>query len=253
MKRALPCCLGLVLTALLAACQGVAPERSVAPDGERAVFEAADFEREGVVSVLAADDPFEPMNRAIYKFNALFDEALFVPVTGLYEFLLPDFVEDRVSNAFANLGEVGTFANAILQGKIARASRAAVRFLVNTTIGLGGLFDPMGALGTRRQSEDLGQTLGVWGFPDGPFLVLPVLGPSNLRDALGLAGESLGYSALDAAAFDGFQADHPEIQVLQALDQRHQVGVRYFQTGSPFEYDLVRLLYTRMRELDIAK
>lgn len=239
-----------VLLLFLAACQSVPADPG---PGERAVFAYQDFERRNVLHALDIDDPFEPLNRGIYKFNAMFDRAIFLPVTELYEFVTPTFVQDRVSNVFSNLSEINTVANAVLQGKIERASRALVRFLVNTTIGLAGLFDPMAALGTRQQREDFGQTLGTWGFPAGPYLVLPILGPSNLRDMLGFAGEAAAYQAVDRFALADFQSDHPEILALRAIDQRHLVGLRYYQTGSPFEYDLVRLLYTRKRQLDIGK
>jgi phospholipid-binding lipoprotein MlaA len=83
--------------------------------------------------------------------------------------------------------------------------------------------------------------------------VLPILGPSNLRDTLGLAGESAAFVAVDPFGLASFQSEHPEILAVRAIDERHQVGLRYYQTGSPFEYDLVRLLYTRKRQLDIEK
>jgi len=242
-----------VLLLLLAACQSVPAHPDTASDGERAIFELEDIAGEEKVFVIDVHDPFEPVNRALYKFNAMFDQAIFLPVTELYDFVTPIFVQDRVSNVFSNLTEITTFANSILQGKIERASRALVRFLVNSTIGLVGLFDPMTALGTRQHREDLGQTLGTWGVPDGPYLVLPILGPSNFRDTLGLAGDTVAYQAVDPFGLASLESDHPEILALRAIDRRHQVGLRYYQTGSPFEYDLVRLLYTRKRRLDVEK
>jgi phospholipid-binding lipoprotein MlaA len=242
-----------VLLLLLAACQSVPAAPDTTSQGERAIFEYEDIAGEEVIYVIDVHDPLEPLNRAVYKFNAMFDRAIFLPVTELYEFLTPSFVQNRVSNVFSNLSELNTFANAILQGKIERASRALVRFLVNSTIGLAGLFDPMTALGTRQQREDLGQTLGTWGFPDGPYLVLPILGPSNFRDTLGFLGDTVAYREVDPFGLASFESDHPEILALRAIDQRSQVGLRYYQTGSPFEYDLVRLLYTRKRQLEIKR
>jgi phospholipid-binding lipoprotein MlaA len=241
------------LLLLLAACQGLPADPGAAPEGERALFEYEDIERRDVLYTIDVDDPLEPLNRGIYKFNAMFDRAIFLPVTELYDFVTPIFVQDRVSNVFSNLSEITTFANSILQGKIERASRALVRFLVNSTIGLAGLFDPMTTLGTRQQREDLGQTFGTWGFPDGPFLVLPILGPSNFRDTLGLAGDTVAYREADLFGLASLESDHPEILALRAIDRRSQVGLRYYQTGSPFEYDLVRLLYTRKRQLEIKR
>ena len=242
-----------VLLLLLAACQSPHAHPGPVSEGERAIFELEDIAGEETIFVIDVHDPLEPLNRAIYKFNAMFDRAIFLPVTELYQFVTPTFVQNRVSNVFSNLSEIMTFANSILQGKIERASRALVRFVVNSTIGLAGLFDPMTDMGTRQQREDLGQTLGTWGFPDGPYLVLPILGPSNFRDTLGLAGDTIAYQKADPFGLASFESDHPEIMALRAIDQRSQIGLRYYQTGSPFEYDLVRLLYTRKRQLEIEK
>lgn len=244
----------LLAIALLPACQSIPAEQQAALGDEPAIFELSDFEKEGAVYGIDVHDPIEPVNRAIYKFNAMFDRAIFVPVTELYEFATPTFVQDRVSGFFSNLTEINTFANSILQVSFGKASRAAVRFLVNSTIGLAGLFDPMTALGTNQQREDLGQTLGVWGIAEGPYLILPILGPSNLRDTVGLIGDAAAYRAVDPLGLATFQSDHPEMTVLFAVDQRHGfIFFRYYGTGSPFEYELLRLLYTEKRRLDIAK
>ena len=133
------------------------------------------------------------------------------------------------------------------------SSRAMVRFAVNSTVGILGLFDPMTELGTRQQREDFGQTLVVWGLGDGPYLVLPFFGPSTLRDTTGLIGDYAAYQAVDPFGLASFEDDHPEMTVLRVLNQRHITKFRYYQTGSPFEYDLVRLLYTRMRDLEVQK
>lgn len=242
-----------ILLLILAACQSPHAHPGPFPEGERAIFELEDIAGEETIFVIDVHDPLEPLNRAIYKFNAMFDRAIFLPVTELYQFVTPTFVQNRVSNVFSNLSEIMTFANSILQGKIERASRALVRFVVNSTIGVAGLFDPMTAMGTRQQREDFGQTLGTWGFPDGPYLVLPILGPSNFRDTLGFAGDTIAYREADPFGLASFESDYPEIMALRAIDQRSQIGLRYYQTGSPFEYDLVRLLYTRKRRLEIEK
>lgn len=128
------------------------------------------------------------------------------------------------------------------------------RFLINSTVGVLGLFDPATGLGYRQRPEDFGQTLGRWGVGDGPYLVLPVLGPSNARDTVGVAGDTAatqfvpGISDINDAVY--FNA---AVYALYFIDQRHRVGFRYFASGSPFEYDLVRFVYTKERELDIRK
>jgi phospholipid-binding lipoprotein MlaA len=242
-----------MLVSLLPACAS-SPETTANPEDDAPPkFTLASFGIEDKEKTIDIFDPVEPMNRAIYKFNAQFDRAIFLPVTELYEFLTPVFVQDRVTNFFSNLSELLTFANSLLQGKVERASRAMVRFAVNSTVGLAGLFDPMAARGTHQQREDFGQTLGVWGLGNGPYLVLPIFGPSNLRDTTGLIGDTVAYQTVDPLGLASFEGDHPEMTVLRVLDKRHTTEFRYYQTGSPFEYDLVRLLYTRMRQLQIEK
>lgn len=202
-------------------------------------------------SVLDVYDPLEPFNRAVYNFNAGFDRYVFLPVVRAYRFVTPDFVEHRVSDFFDNVGEIPTFVNAVLQLKPEVAGRAATRFIVNTMF-TAGLFDVAGAQGVEQVREDLGQTFGHWGAGAGPFLVIPIFGPSNLRDATGRLGDALLLSWLTPAPV----ADQPAYTgarfVLQPIDTRSRIAFRYYETGSPFEYDLVRLLYTEMRKLEIA-
>ena len=135
------------------------------------------------------------------------------------------------------------------------------RIVINTTIGIGGLFDPATAyFGIHRQDEDFGQTLGFYGVGHGPYLVLPVFGPSNLRDTTGLVVDSVVYSVMinelvDQADMQTGEEDKLKwgLTVLSAIDTRHRTPFRYYGTGSPFEYDLVRMLYTKQREFLIAE
>ena len=202
-------------------------------------------------SVLDVYDPLEPLNRAIYNFNAGFDRYVFLPIVRAYEFVTPDFVENRVSDFFDNISEIPTFVNAVLQLKPEIAGRAATRFVVNTMF-TAGLFVLAGARGVPQVTEDFGQTLGYWGLGSGPYLVLPVLGPSSLRDATGRLGDALLLSFLtpepvaESLAYDATRFG------LQPIDARSRIAFRYYETGSPFEYDLVRLIYTEKRELDVA-
>jgi phospholipid-binding lipoprotein MlaA len=163
----------------------------------------------------------------------------------------PDFIENRVSDFFDNVGEIPTFVNSVLQLKPDTAGRAATRFIVNTMF-TAGLFDLAGARGVEQVSEDFGQTLGHWGAGNGPFLVLPVLGPSNLRDATGRLGDALLLSLLTPDEVSGTLAYKAIRFGLQPIDARARVAFRYYETGSPFEYDLVRLIYTEQRALAIA-
>jgi phospholipid-binding lipoprotein MlaA len=135
--------------------------------------------------VLAEQDPLEKFNRGVWDVNRAADKVVIKPVTQVYRAVAPRPVRQGVSNLFANLAEPWSFVNNVLQGKPKRAGRNLERFLVNTTIGIGGLWDPASKLGARPAPEDLGQTLAIWGANGGPYLVLPLLGPSTLRDGVG--------------------------------------------------------------------
>lgn len=198
-------------------------------------------------------DPLERFNRGMYTFNAKFDRHVFLPVVGAYQAVAPVFVRKRVSNFFQNLGEVTSLGNGLLQLRLDVASTALIRFLVNSTVGLAGLFDPITALGAPPEAEDFGQTLGYWGVPPGPYLVLPFAGPSSLRDTTGLVSNSLMFSAILPNAIETDPAYRTAQLSLQPIDTRHRTAFRYFETGSPFEYELVRFVYLKKRDLDIRK
>lgn len=131
------------------------------------------------------NDPFEPMNRAVFTFNEALDDYVMTPVAKVYRFILPEFVRERISNIFSNIGDIYTSVNNLLQGKPKEAADDLVRVFVNTTLGLGGMFDVATAGGMEKRKEDFGQTLGVWGVNPGPYLVLPFFGASNIRDTAG--------------------------------------------------------------------
>ena len=133
-------------------------------------------------------DPFEPLNRATFQFNEQADRFVIRPVAQVYD-SVPLPVKTVVGNFFGNLGDVWVGVNNLLQGKVAEALSDGGRVLVNSTVGLFGVFDIATELGLEKHDEDLGQTLGVWGVGEGPFLVLPILGSSNFRDTLGLVGD----------------------------------------------------------------
>jgi phospholipid-binding lipoprotein MlaA len=130
-------------------------------------------------------DPWEGFNRASYKFNDALDRAVAKPVAKGYKKVTPRVVRTGVSNFISNLGTITTVVNDVLQGKIKQAGQDSGRFLLNSTLGLAGLFDPASAAGLERNDEDFGQTLGKWGVKSGPYLMLPILGPSTVRDTFG--------------------------------------------------------------------
>lgn len=237
----------VLLSCFLMACSAV-PELE-----QDAVVPEVQLPDDGDLGLMNAyADPWEGFNRRIYYFNAKADQYVLLPLVSGYQKVTPDFVETGVSNFFNNLGEVSTFINSLLQFKGAVAGETLGRFVVNSTIGLAGLFDVATPMGLDEQNEDFGQTLGYWGVDAGPYLVLPLLGPSSLRDATGLVFDSLAYQqAIDEL---GMKADEELfLSFLQSIDARASLPFRYYASGSAFEYENLRLLYMKYREIQIAR
>lgn len=130
-------------------------------------------------------DPLEPINRAVFSFNEALDDYFLEPVAEAYRFILPKFIRERFTYMVSNIGDIYTAVNNLLQGKPKEAGDDISRFFVNSTLGLAGMFDVASAGGIEKHKEDFGQTLGVWGFKPGPYIVLPLFGASNLRDTAG--------------------------------------------------------------------
>ena len=136
------------------------------------------------------EDPWESFNRPIFRFNDTVDTYALKPIAQGYRAVTPQFLEDGVHNVFGNIGDVGNLANNLLQGKLHNAGVDTGRLIFNTTFGLLGFFDVAKHMGLRKNDEDFGQTLGVWGLNSGPYLVIPFLGPSTVRDAGGRIPDS---------------------------------------------------------------
>ncbi|WP_423198870.1 MULTISPECIES: MlaA family lipoprotein [unclassified Cupriavidus] len=132
------------------------------------------------------DDPLEPMNRVVFKANDTLDEYVAVPLAKGYQKVTPEPARIAVSNFFSNFADVGNFVNNVLQGKGVEATETLMRVAINTVLGIGGLIDIATPAGLTKHSQDFGLTLGVWGVPAGPYLVLPVFGPSSFRDGVGV-------------------------------------------------------------------
>ncbi len=203
-------------------------------------------------------DPWEGFNRSMYRFNYYFDKYLFIPVTKSYEYITPIFVQERISGIYGNIGEVTNLTNSLFQFKGKESATTLSRFVTNSTLGLGGMFDPATKLGLERRDEDFGKTLGYWGVASGPYLVMPIIGPSSLRDTGGLAVDSgirYGlYSAIDPVKNrDESLAIASGITLLEGIDARHQQSFRYYESGYPFEYYMVRFLYHEKREIESGR
>lgn len=163
-----------------------------------------------------AKDPIEGWNRVVFGFNEGLDKAVLKPVAEGYRAVVPELVRSGISNVFANIGDGWSAINQLLQGKPVAAAEMTMRVATNTLFGIGGLFDVASDLGIERRTEDFGQTLGRWGLPAGPYLVLPVLGASSLRDAAALPVD-LQWSA-SALTDDG--ATSAGLTVLRIIDVR---------------------------------
>ena len=147
-------------------------------------------------------DPLEPLNRTVFGFNEVVDNAVLKPVATVYTKVTPALVRTGVTNFFSNLTEVWSTANNALQFKGREAVESWMRFSINTVFGLGGIFDLATDMGLERHKEDFGQTLGSWGVPSGPYLVLPLLGSSTVRDTAALPLDMQG-NALNAVPHSG--------------------------------------------------
>ncbi|MBV5318611.1 MAG: VacJ family lipoprotein [Desulfobulbaceae bacterium] len=240
-----------VLTALFLALNlsGCASTNPAYPPEEPAMHSVREIDDEYIAHV---NDPWEGFNRSMYKFNYTFDKYVFLPVVNTYEFLAPTFVQTGVSNFFNNIGEICTLYNSLFQLKGGKALTTTGRFLTNSTLGIAGLFDPATRLGLARQNEDFGQTLGRWGVGTGPYVVMPVLGPATVRDVSGYAVDTGVHAALVNEA-DLDEDLQNGITALNTIDIRHQQPFRYYESGYPFEYYMVRFLYREKQELEALR
>lgn len=194
-------------------------------------------------------DPLEPFNRGVSRFNDVVDDNVLVPVATTYRRVLPSMVRTGVNNFFSNLGEVWNFANSAAQLKSQATVESLMRFNVNTFFGLGGLLDIATEVGIDRHSEDFGQTLGRWGVPPGPYVVIPLLGPSTVRDTAALPIDVYGDLV-------GQVADVPvrnSMYVLRIVDIRSN----YLRAGQLLgdaaldKYSFTRDAYLQRRRSDV--
>lgn len=208
---------------------------------------------EAVAEWEQTNDPLEPMNRAVFGFNDAIDKALLKPVAQGYRAVVPAFGRERVRDVLNNLRSPIVLANDVLQGEPDRAMQTLMRFAFNTGFGIGGLFDVAAPGGIPYHDEDFGQTFAVWGVGEGPYLVLPILGPSNPRDTTGLAVEWLAdpfdiwmdheghdwaiWTRMGVAGVDKREA------YLDTLDEIEKSSVDY--------YAAMRSLYRQRRAVDV--
>ncbi len=216
-----------------------------------AVLGAALLQGCATTSAVATDprDPWEGMNRKVYAFNEKLDEAVLKPVARTYVDVVPSFVRTGVRNFLGNLGDIWTFVNATLQLKGQVAAETFMRVAVNSTLGLYGVLDIATEAGIEKRKEDMGQTLGHWGVKPGPYLVLPVLGPTTLRDTAALPVDwqaSPGQYFQDASSRTGvalLNATETRASLLKAGDAVKQASLD--------PYSFVRDGWLQKREYDV--
>ena len=163
-------------------------------------------------------DPFESFNRNMFTFNKALDDAILAPLANGYAHITPDPARVAVYNFFDNLAYLTTAVNQLLQGKIERVFEDVGRFVINSTFGLGGLVDFASAIDMRRNEEDFGQTLAVWGLGSGPYLELPLIGPNTFRSLPGIAADA----ATDLLTWVGSPVDYA-LSGVKRIDQRKRL------------------------------
>lgn len=200
---------------------------------------------------LAAErDPYEKTNRSIYSFNRGLDNAVVKPATKVYRAAVPKAAQRGVTNAFNNVDEPYSFVNALLQGKISQAFRTVDRFLINTVLGVGGLADHATDMGRPEEPEDFGQTLASWGVKSGPYLMLPLFGPSTVRDFVGFGVERVAdpyriaisqanLKTVESIGLTGLELADTRSYVMDTADPLLQ--------GSADEYATVKSAYLQYR------
>ena len=210
-------------------------------------------DKEAVAEYQRINDPIEPLNRAIFDFNQGLDKLIFKPVTAAYRAALPDGLRNSIHNFLINLRSPVIFFNDVMQGSFDRAGTTLGRFLINSTVGLLGFNDAAVGLGLEPHREDFGQTLAVAGIGEGPYLMLPVLGPSNPRDAVGLVVDFL----IDPIYWWAANTDHNGVLLgraaLNGIDTRDQLWdvLEDLEKSSIDYYAAIRSLYRQRRTDEI--
>jgi phospholipid-binding lipoprotein MlaA len=210
---------------------------------------------EALADYRQTNDPLEPTNRVFYAINNGLDTVLLRPAAQAYRFVLPQPVRNGVHNVLANLGTPVLLGNDILEAKPRRAGDTAMRFLINTTVGVVGVFDVAKDWGYPSHDSSFGTTLALWGVPEGPFLFLPVLGPSNPRDAVGFGVDT----AMDPFTWVGQGAAVRALgwsrYALSAVDSRERVldAVDQIKKTALDPYATFRSLYRQHRESEIQR
>ena len=228
----------VLITFLISGCASVTKDQIVAEN----------------IATQKVSDPIEPINRIVFSFNNVFDKYAVRPVSILYRGILPEFVRNRITYSLDNLSMPITTINNILQFEFGKAGISTARFVINSTIGILGFFDPASYFGLEADYEDFGQTLGVWGIPTGPYLVLPFLGPSSPRDFTGTLSSSLldpTYQVGNSANRDLFRSYRMGVGVINFRSENIEI-FDDLQNNSVDYYAAVRSFYNQSRNSQVS-
>ena len=203
----------------------------------------------GTNKAYSSDDPLEPMNRVIFSFNEVLDDNILEPIASGYQTITPDPVEDSISNFFSNLGEISTIINSALQLNAEKTISSSSRLIINTTIGIFGLFDVASSIGIERHREDFGQTLGFYGIPSGPYLVLPFFGPSSFRDAPAFYVDMAVDKSISPVHTELHHEERQLIQATNVIDTRANLlkASKILDTAAKDKYIFLRESYLQRR------
>ena len=207
------------------------------------------------------DDSLESFNRRMYAFNTEVDKYVYIPIVTVYTAFVPKPVRVGINNFFVNLGEITTTVNSILQLNPGKALNSIGRFAINSTVGIGGIFDVAKHAGLNNDPETFGETLGVYGVDAGSYLVVPFTGPTTVRDGAGMivdgyvSGEIQGKIFKSTIYEIGIEKNvfFPTKTTAQGLNARAMVKFKYGDMNSPFEYDLARAFIYNYRQLQVGK
>ncbi len=207
------------------------------------------------------NDTLSPYNRRMYALNGMLDKHVLAPTANVYKVIVPKFIRVGINNS-ENFAEIPTTVNSLLQLKFRKAANSLGRFVVNSTVGLAGTIDVAKHLGMNRDKETFGETLGHYGLDSGSYLVLPILGPSSVRDGAGMLVDNAMTNPVKGLVYDEFLYE-PNIldeeltgaiePIINGINKRSSIGFQYGQLNSPFEYDFVKILFTNFRKVEVVK
>ncbi len=243
MKKLTKISMALIFSLVITGCSSV-DKKELSPR-EVAMMEVEEDKR----VLFGKDDYLSGYNTRMYRFDIGLDRYVTSPVLKTYDYYTPDFVQDRVKNFFSNLGEVGTFANLLLQLRVKDSLETLGRFAFNSTIGIFGTFDVATDMGLDKHSESFSETLAYYNVGAGVPLVIPFLGPTNIRTAVGAGINGYGTAQVEPYKFADINTSETPYTVTSAFQLRKNLGLFYGDTDYVFEYEYLKYLNKKYQDL----